>query len=46
METVCFFETLVSTYKSIRPYNPEDQHGLIFSENVLKDRQEQSPFDL
>jgi hypothetical protein len=28
METVgqCFSETLVSTYKSTRRYNPEDQH--------------------
>jgi hypothetical protein len=26
METVCFSETLVSTYKSTRRYNPEEQH--------------------
>jgi hypothetical protein len=26
METICFFETLVSTYKPSRRYNPEQQH--------------------
>jgi hypothetical protein len=26
METVCFSETLVSTYKSTQRYNPEEQH--------------------
>jgi hypothetical protein len=26
METVCSSETLVSTYKSTRRYNSEDQH--------------------
>jgi hypothetical protein len=26
METVCFSETLVSTYKSTWHYNPEDKH--------------------
>jgi hypothetical protein len=26
MGTVCFSETLVSTYKSTRRYSPEDQH--------------------
>jgi hypothetical protein len=25
MEAVCYSETLVSSYKSTRPYNPEDQ---------------------
>jgi hypothetical protein len=29
METVCFSTTLVSTYKSIRHYNPEDQHRFL-----------------
>jgi hypothetical protein len=26
METACFSETLVSTYKSTQRYNPEEQH--------------------
>jgi hypothetical protein len=26
METLCFFETLVSTYESTRRHNPEQQH--------------------
>jgi hypothetical protein len=26
METVCFTETFVSTYKSKRRYSPKDQH--------------------
>jgi hypothetical protein len=28
METICFLETLVSTYKSTRRHNPEEQHWL------------------
>jgi hypothetical protein len=26
MDTVCFFETLASTYDSTRPQNPEERH--------------------
>jgi hypothetical protein len=26
METVCFSETLISTYESTRRHNPEDEH--------------------
>jgi hypothetical protein len=29
METVCFSETLLSTCKSTRRYNPEDQHRIL-----------------
>jgi hypothetical protein len=31
MEAVCFSETLVSTYKSTRRYNPEEQHRHLWS---------------
>jgi hypothetical protein len=34
LETVCFFETLVSTYKSTLRYNPEDQHLQLISHPV------------
>jgi hypothetical protein len=36
METVCFSETLVSTYKSTRRYNPEDQHRHLRRRENLK----------
>jgi hypothetical protein len=36
MHTVCFPETVVSTYKSTRPYNPEDQHRHLYSRENLK----------
>jgi hypothetical protein len=45
MEAVCYSETLVSTYKSTRRYNPEDQHstkldcyGASFNISVPKDQ--------
>jgi hypothetical protein len=33
MEAVCAFETLVSTYKSTRRFNPEDQHRHLHHRN-------------
>jgi hypothetical protein len=33
---VCSFETLVSTYKSTRLYNPEDKHRYLYSCENLK----------
>jgi hypothetical protein len=36
METVYLVETLVSTYKSTRRYNPEEQHGLLHRRKNLK----------
>jgi hypothetical protein len=35
METRCFFEMLVSTYKSMRCYNPEDQHKHIHTHTLI-----------
>jgi hypothetical protein len=34
METVCFSETLVSTYKSTRRHNPEQHRHLHHRENL------------
>jgi hypothetical protein len=34
MEVVCSSETLVSTYKSTRRYNPEDQSRYLRRENL------------
>lgn len=36
MEAICPFEILVSTYKSIRNFNPKDQHGLWMVSFVIK----------
>jgi hypothetical protein len=36
LETVCFSETLVSTYKSTWRYYPEDQHQYIDGRENLK----------
>jgi hypothetical protein len=40
MEAVCSSETLVSTYKSTRRYNPEDQHGSVSYTVVATDFKE------
>jgi hypothetical protein len=34
METLCFSETLVSTYESTRRHNPEEQNHLNRRENL------------
>jgi hypothetical protein len=36
MEAVCFSETFVSTYKSTRRYNPEQQHRQLHRREKLK----------
>jgi hypothetical protein len=36
METICFSETLVFTYKSTRRYYPEDQHRRLHRRENLK----------